>query len=262
MTFAPPEVSRAATRRIGAANAVLWVVGSIILAIVGATAAYAFVIVPYGGGGYLGGAYYPWEADQPIVATQNGDVWSADAAGVIRIPAAEFTEAHEAEPVGAGELELYRTNPAEGMAYTDDYFWPWIIGHVVEGYPQVIVPSGDDLELWVGAEGPWQLRLTPIDADVMTDEGASGRANAYLIYRGDAVSATFTHVGDGTFFVSISTAFTQDTPIIEVGDFSQRVSWEPDTFVVLEIESSGGAWTIDIDELARPTPTPTPTEIP
>ena len=67
MTFAPPDVSRVGARRIGVANAVLWIAGSIVLVIVGATAAYAFVVAPYtGGGGLLGGEQYPWEADQPL----------------------------------------------------------------------------------------------------------------------------------------------------------------------------------------------------
>ena len=103
----------------------------------------------------------------------------------------------------------------------------------------------------------------------MDDEGASGTGNAYLIYTGNAVSARFIHVGDGIFFVTIYTAFTQDSPIIESGDIDERISWEPDAYVVIEIEASDGAWSIDIDRLAQstptpptPTPTPTPTETP
>jgi hypothetical protein len=267
MTFAPPEVSPAATRRIGVANAVLWIAGSIVLVVVGATAAYAFVVAPFTGGGLLGGDY-PWEADQPLVATQTVDVWSADASGVIRIPAAEFTEPLEAEVAGGGPLDLYRTDPDDGQTSTDDYFFPVPIGYLSADGTQIIVPTGDDLELWVGAGQAWRLRLTPLDATPMDDSGASGKGNAYLIYAGDAVSANFTYIGDGIFFVTIYTAFAQEYPITETDDVSQRVSWDPGSYVVIQIESSsdGGAWAIDIDELApstpAATPTPTPTETP
>ena len=261
MTFAPPDVSRVATRQIGVANAVLWIIGSIVLVIVGATSAYAFVVNPYvGGGGLLGGGGYPWEADQPLVATEASDVWSADASGVIRIPAAEFTEAHEVTVVGGSEVELYRTDPSLGLP-TDDYFYPVYIGYVSAEGTRIIVPSVDDLELWVGAEGAWQLRLEPLEATVMGDGGASGTGTEYLVYTGDAVSGTFTYVGDGIFFVSIYTAYTDDIPIITTGDWSERLSWAPGNYVVFFIEANvgDGAWAIDIDELARPSPTPTET---
>jgi hypothetical protein len=266
MTFAPPAVSRVATRHIGTVNAVLWIIGSIILVIVAATSAYAYVVVPYTGGGYLGGAHYPWEADEPLVATQAGDVWSADAAGVIRIPAAEFTDPLRAVVVSGGAVELYRTDPADQPDYAGDIVRPNYIGYVSADAEQLIVPSVDDLELWVGAEGAWQLRLTPIEATVMDDDGVSGTDNAYLLYTGDAVSARFIFIGEGIFFVTIYTTRTTEYPITGSGDVDQRISWDPDSYVVIEIESSQGAWSIDIDELAQstpsPTPTPTPTETP
>ncbi len=147
MTFAPPDVSRVGARRIGVANAVLWIVGSIVLVVVGATAAYSFVVAPYtGGGGLLGGDEYPWEADQPLVATEADGVWSADASGVIRIPATQFTEALEATMVGGGEVTLYRTDPDEEPAYPGDVVWPAYLGYIYGDTAMVIVPSGGDLE--------------------------------------------------------------------------------------------------------------------
>jgi hypothetical protein len=265
MTFAPPEVSRAATRRIGAANAVLWIAGSIVLVIVGATAAYAFVVAPFTpGGGLLGGEEYPWEAAEPLVATESDGVWSADASGVIRIPAAEFTEVRAATVVAGGDITLYRTDPAQEPDYPGEVPWPEYIGNIYPDEDTLIVPSGEDLELWVGAGGAWQLRLSPIEATVMGEDGASGTDDAYLIYTGNAVSGRFVFIGDGIFFVTIHTAFTRDSPIIETGDVDQRVSWEPDVYVVIQIEATDGAWSIDIDQLAQstPSPTPTPTETP
>ena len=264
MTFAPPDVSRVATRQIGVANAVLWILGSILLVIVGATAAYSFVVAPYTGGAFYGGGQNPWEVDEPLVATEAGGVWSAEASGVIRIPAAEFTDALSLTIVAGGELVFYRTDPSLGITSTDDYFYPEYLGYTGLDDTRVIVPTGGDLELWVEAGQAWQLLMTPLDATIMGDEGANGTGNAYLIYTGDAVSARFIYAGDGIFFVSVYTAYTEDTPIITTGDTNERLSWEPDSYVVFEIEADvgEGAWVIDIDELARPTPTPTPTSTP
>jgi hypothetical protein len=272
MTFAPPDVSRVATRQIGVANAVLWILGSIILLIVGATAAYSFVIAPYTGGAFYGNDQNPWEVAQPVVATEDDGVWSAEASGVIRIPAEEFTYALGLTVEAGGEVILYRTDPSLGITSTDEYFYPEYLGYTTPDDLRVIVPTGDDLELWVEAGQAWQVRLAPLTATIMSDEGANGTGNAYLIYTGDAVSARFIYAGDGIFFVSVYTAFTDDTPIITTGDTNERLSWEPDSYVVFEIEADvgEGAWVIDIDELARPdstttptpTPTPTPTETP
>jgi hypothetical protein len=262
MTFAPPDVSRVGARRIGVANAVIWIAGSIVLVVVGATAAYSFVVAPYTGGGILGIDNNPWEAENPIVATESGDVWSADASGVIRIPAAQFTVPREAMIVEGGDAMLYRTDPDEQPAYEGDVVLPQYIGYIYDDEAMLIVPTGDDLELWVAAGQAWQIRLAPIEATVMGDEGASGTEDAYLIYRGSAVSANFVYIGDGIFFVSIYTAFSQDIPIIETGDHTERLSWDPDDYVVFEVESTDGAWTIDIDQLASSTPAPTPTPTP
>ena len=272
MTFAPPDVSRVATRQIGVANAIFWVLGSIVLVIVGATAAYSFVVSPFTGGAFYGDDQNPWEVDQPVVATEADGVWSADVSGVIRIPAEEFTYARMATVVAGGDVILYRTDPSLGITSTDEYFYPEYLGYTGFDQPRVIVPTGDDLELWVEAGQAWQIRLAPIEATIMDDTGASGTGNAYLIYTGDAVSARFIYSGDGIFFVSVYTAFTDDTPIITTGDWNQRLSWEPDSYVVFFIEADlgEGAWIVDIDELAQsnptptqtPTPTPTPTETP
>lgn len=262
MTYVPPPASRMATRRIGLANGLLWIVATIVLVVVGATTAYQYVVSPYQPDGGLfagaGGYDYPWEAANPLEAENDGDTWSGEASAVIRIPAAQFTEPLRATRVVGGDLELSRTNPADLEIYPGERPWPDYIGYLYGDRTSVIVPDGHDLELWVASGGAWEMRLEPLDAIEVTDF-YSGTGNAVLVYRGDALSARFTHTGTGIFFVDVYTAFERDTPIIETGDVSQRLSWAIDSWVVFEIESSAdrGAWTVTIENLASSTPAPT-----
>ena len=266
MTFVPPPASGIATRRIGIANGLLWILATIVLVVVGASTAYSFVVRPYQVGGELYGTgadpyAYPWEAADPVVAEETGNnQWSADGSAVIRIPAAEFQEPRRASIVTGDDLDLFRTNPADAEIAPGQRPWPDSVGWIYGDESIIVVPTGDDVELWVQTEAPWEMRLEPITVVEVTDF-YSGKGNGLVMYRGDAVSARLAHVGEGVFFVDVYTAWENDTPIIESGDYEERISWAVDSWVVFEIESDAdrGAWTIDIDELARPTPTPTET---
>jgi hypothetical protein len=265
MTFVPPPASGIATRRIGLANGLLWILATVVLVVVGATTAYQYVVQPYQPGGDIfeaGDPYgYPWELEDPIVADEiGGNEWTADGSAVIRIPAAEFQEPRRASISAGADLDIYRTNPRDVEVFPDERPWPDNVGWLYGDQDVMIVPTGDDVELWIQAEGPWQLRLEPVDVAI-ADDFYSGKGNGLVMYRGDAVSARLSHIGEGVFFVDVYTAFESDTPIIESGDWEQRVSWATDSWVVFEIESDAdrGAWTIDIEELARPTPTATET---
>lgn len=265
MTFAPPPASGIATRRIGLANGLIWILATIVLVVVGATTAYQFVVMPYQPGGLLYGDNpygYPWEVDEPVVADDlGGGLWTADGSAVIRIPAADFEQPRRASISAGADLDLYRTNPRDVEAFPDERPWPDNVGYLYGDRSVMVVPTGGDLELWVQADGPWQLLLEPLEITEVTDF-YSGEGNGLVMYRGDAVSARLEHVGDGVFFVDVYTAFEDDRgAIIESGDYEQRVAWAVDSWVVFEIESDAGrgVWTIDIEELARPTPTPTET---
>jgi hypothetical protein len=221
------------------------------------------VVRPYQPGGDLYGTTdpygYPWEAANPLEAEQVDDeLWSAAGSAVIHIPAADFQEPRRASIDAGADLDLYLTNPRDAEIFPGERPWPDNVAYLYGDSDELLVPTGEDVELWVRADGPWQLRLEPIAVVEVTDF-YTGRGNGVVVYRGDAVSARLTHVGEGVFFVDVSTAFENDTPIIESGDVDQRVSWAIDSWVVFEIESDAdrGAWTIDIEELARPTPTPT-----
>lgn len=262
MTFAPPPVSNVADRRISAANMALWAIAAFVLAVSGSVAAYQALVDPYGIFGYA--SYnFPWEAENPTVATETDGVWRADAGGAIRIPASQFTEPLLATLVTGRDVTLYRVDPRAVSMATGEVRPPQYLGFLDRSVTQVILSTGDDLELWVGAEGAWALTLTPLEVIELTDEGASGAGNAYLLYTGDATSARFIHPGEGNFFVSTHDPYDRDWPITERGAVDQRLSWDPDLPIVFEIESEG-AWVVDVDRLASSSsaPTPTPTETP
>jgi hypothetical protein len=267
MTFAPPTASGIATRRLGLANGLLWIVAAIVLVVVGATSAYAFVVNPYTpGGGLFDPPGYPWQAENPLEAEEVApNEWAADASAVIRIPAAELTVPLRASIVRGDDLDLYRTAPEDLGATGADRPWPEYFDYLYGDRDVLLVPTGDDLELWVGAGGAWQLRLAPVTDLVTIDDDYDGRGNAVILYTGDAVSARFQHIGDGVFFVGVYTAYDRDGgAIIDSGDVNQRISWAPDSWVLFEIESDAdrGAWSIDIEQLAPSTPSPTSTPPP
>ena len=264
MTFAPPTASGIATRRLGLANGLLWIVAAIVLVVVGATSAYAFVVGPYvPGGGLYNPNAYPWQDEDPLEAEEvEPGEWAADASGVIRIPASDLDAPLRATLTRGDEVDLYRTNPADLTEAGGEQPWPEYFDYLYGDGDALIVPTGDDLELWVRAPGAWQLRLAPVTDLVTIDDDYDGRGNAVILYTGDAVSARFQHIGDGIFFVGVYTAYDRDGgAIIDSGDVNQRISWAPDSWVLFEIESDGnrGAWSIDIEQLAPSTPSPTST---
>lgn len=273
MTFAPPTASGPATRRIGFANGLLWIAAALVLVVVGATAAYAFVVNPYtgGGGGLLGGggAGYPWQVPEPLEADEvETDVWGADASGVVRIPEADAREPLRVSLESGGDIGLHVTAPGDLDAPADDRPWPQYVGYVYGDRSEILVPTGDDLELWVEAEGAWRLRIEPVDDLITVTDDVSGEGDAVLVYRGESLSGTFRHRGEGVFFVDVLTLAERDTgAIIESGAVDERLSWDAGSFVVFVIESDAGrgGWTVSIDQLRgpgaeTPDPTPTPTE--
>ena len=161
MTFAPPTASGIATRRLGLANGLLWIVAAIVLVVVGATSAYAFVVNPYtpGGGLYNPNNGSPWLDENPLEAEEVEEhEWAADASAVIRIPASAFTMPLRAQLTRGDEVDLYRTDPDDLDAEPGDRPAPRYFDYLYDDRDVLIVPTGHDLELWVRAAEPWQLR--------------------------------------------------------------------------------------------------------
>lgn len=266
MTSAPPTASGPATRRIGVANGLIWIVAAVVLVIVGATGAYGFVVAPYtGGGGLLGGADEPWEVPEPLEAVEEDGVWSAAASGVIRIPAADAREPLRMSLESGDALALHLTRPEDLDAPANDRPWPDYFGYLRADADEILVPTGADVEIWVEAGGPWRMRVETLDDAIEITDDVAGEGDAVLIYRGDSLSGTFRHRGEGVFFVDVLTAAERDTgAIIDSGDIEQRLSWDAGSAVVFVIESDAGrgGWTVSIDQLRGPGATPAPTSTP
>ncbi len=262
MSLSDVTVSSSARRRIRSFSVALWVFGSVLLFV---SALNTFENIGLGDDGFavIGEDEYPWDAENPPVFEADGNVYSGDGSGLIRIP----LEDHNGQPLAVlledGEyVDLFVTRPEDLDQPADDRYYPDNIAYMYEpGDEAFVLPAEADLELWVRAEGEWSFTLAPADVREITDGYASGKGDELLIYRGDAVSARFEHAGAGVFFVTIQTPGSDpDQPIIESGEVSERLSWDPADAVFFTIESDAerGVWTVDIDELASDSPDQTP----
>lgn len=275
--------SSGARQRIRSFSAVVWVVGALILAGI-AYNTYLNVGIGDNGFGILGEAEYPWrEADPTVFEDRDGDTWSGTGNGVIRIPLEEHQQDPYIASLGPGSTEddrivLSASNVDDANDPDADREWPDLISYIRMDDRVPVLPGNGVLELWVEADGDWSLTLEKTEVEEITDGIVGGKGDAFLVYRGDAVSARFQHKGDGLFYVTIQTAGGEsDRPIIESGDVNERLSWQPadgGVYFTIESDAENGAWTIDIDELATdapveptpdptsPDPTPTPAALP
>lgn len=264
--------SSTARGRIRQFSVWIWVAGALVLSGV-AYNTYIDVGIGDDGFGILGDADYPWEQAEPTVFTAENDIYSGTGSGVIRIPLDEHRQdPYVAQLSGRGDnyrsISLSVTEVDDLGDPADDRSWPRNAGYLREEEDVLVLPDDGLLELWVEGEGDWTITLKKTEVDEIVDGIAGGKGNAFLVYRGDAVSARFSHRGDGLFYVTIQPVGGEpDQPIIESGSVDERVAWDPTDTVYFSIESDTerGAWSIDIDELATdapapPTPEPTSPE--
>ncbi|MFU8946487.1 hypothetical protein ACLRGF_07105 [Mycetocola zhadangensis] len=259
-------VSSTARRRIRSFSIWVWIWGAIVL-FVGALNTYADVGIGDDGFALIGDGENPWDVENPPLFEPDGNVYSGERSGVIRIPLEEHNQVPYVAHLDTGEyVDLYMT-PAEDLDQpANDRYYPDNVGDLYEqGDDAFVIPPDGDLELWIRTDAPWQLTLTEADVDEITDGFASGTDNALLVYRGDALSARFVHKGDGIFFVTLQAAGARsERPIIESGEVNERISWDQTDalYITIEADDGRGVWSIDIDELATDapaTPDPEPT---
>lgn len=264
MSLSDITVSKPASKRISSFSVGVWLVGTIAL-LIGSLSAFDNVGIGDDGFGALD-ADRPWEQEEPAILTADGDVYSGTGSGLISIP----LEEHDGQPylvnlVDGENVDLYRTRPEDLGRPADDRGYPDNIAYMYEpGSDTYVIPPDADLELWVRAEGDWSFTMARAEVHEMTTGYSTGSGNGLLLYRGDAVSALFTHSGDGTFFVTIQTADGEsEQPIIDSGDVDQRVSWDPtdSVFITIESDIDRGVWSVDIDELADAPREPSPDPI-
>lgn len=259
--------SDGARRSIARFAGTVWTIGSIVMAIV-AFSTFARIgfdpdtgaLFETGGGGRYG--EYPWQVDDvPVAESDDGRTYSGDGDAVIRMPT-PTTDPLQVTSLREADVRLSQTASGDIDPDTaaDDREWPESVGYPEPDRPTVIFPYEGTLELWVQADEPWTLELSELDAEELTDV-ASGKGNALLVYRGDAVSAMFEFVGEGIFFVTAySREEGQNSLIIESDPLKERHSWEQSDTVVFQIESDAdrGAWSIAVDSYADEGSTPSP----
>ncbi|MBG6238540.1 hypothetical protein IWX78_001512 [Mycetocola sp. CAN_C7] len=258
MSLGDVTVSAVARRRIRSFSATAWIAGALVMAGVGYN---TYVAVGFGENGFalMGDARNPWQQENPTVFEPQGDdEWAGEGSGVIRIPQAEHGQDPYTVSLTQGEYVDVFVTRVEDLSAPADERWPDNIGYLDEVGDEVLILPGDgDLELWVRTDQAWEFTLAQTPVDEITDV-SSGKGDAFLVYRGDAVSARLIHKGDGIFFVTVQPVGGEsDQPVIETGEVDQRTSWNPTTAVYFSIESDEerGAWTVDIDELATDAPT-------
>ena len=269
MSMRDVAVSSSARRRIRSFSVWVWVWGAIVL-FIGALNTYAGVGFGNDGFAMLGDGENPWEVENPPLFDADGDTYAGEGSGLIQIPLDEHIQEPYTATLVAGEyVDLYVTSVDDLGRPDDDRGYPTRVADLYDvGDQAFVVPTEGDLELWIRTEGEWEFTLEKSEVVEIENGFASGKGNALLVYRGDAVSARFVHKGDGIFFVTLQTSNGEtDRPIIESGDVDQRISWDPtDTvFVTIEADDGRGVWSVDIDELAaddpvEPEPEPTDPE--
>lgn len=257
MSMRDVAVSSGARRRIRSFSVWVWVWGAIVL-FIGALNTYTGV--GFGNDGFaMLGDENPWEVEDPPLFEPDGDTYAGEGSGLIRIPLDEHNQEPYTASLLAGEyVDLFVTSAEDLGQPDDDRAYPSRIGDLYDvGSEAFVVPMEGDLELWIRTDGEWEITLAKSDVVEIENGFASGKGNALLVYRGDAVSARFVHKGDGIFFVTLQTSNGEtDRPIIESGDVNERISWDPSTtvFVTIEADDGRGVWSIDIDELASDDP--------
>lgn len=253
-------VSTTARRRINRFSAWVWAVGAVIL-FVNALIIYDGVgveEVEVGDGGRtaVGDDAYPWDLADPPLFEADGTTYSGAGNGLISIPLEDHDEApYLLTMLSEGYVSFSITEAEDLDLPDDDQFFPNNIGSVFGRDDTIhIVPNDADLELWVQSDDPWEFTLAQADVEEITDGFISGQGPALLAYRGDAVSAQFVHTGDGTFTVTVQLPGTWgDTPIIAFDEVNERLSWDPtdDVYFAIDADDETGAWSVDIDELAK-----------
>ncbi|MEJ1086899.1 hypothetical protein WDU99_01055 [Microbacterium sp. Mu-80] len=216
------------------------------------------VVVAGGNGGY-GERINPYYEDDPVELTMADGVIPGDRQGgwmtfdkdseplELRRPASHDDTDH----YGNDYISVYQTPGAPGEHPARDGL-P-MLGSLWDSEDVVYAtPALTDSRLWFGAiDDEWQVLAEPVRSTAIVDGVAEGSGDEMLSYRGDALSARFTHTGSGYLRV---TAFSPEFEyrgephVNDVDDFTTRASWPVPGTVLFRIESSGGEWSVTVDE--------------
>ncbi len=223
-------------------SALLWVVGAIVI---GAIATTTVVSALSGPPRWL--TDFPWERENPTIATQNGSTWSAPGNAMIVLPD-ELTTGSAIEvrrTSGQGELLFLGQSPSAEAARDE---LPQSLGILDAVNTDTATFASPGTVLWVRTDGPWTLVIEPLQAETV-DSAVSGTGTRYLRYDGPSNTAGFRHEGDGTITVEVLTAAEREAPVISLGVIDQQLTWSSSPEVVFHIIAEPGAvWSHSVDE--------------
>lgn len=195
---------------------------------------------------------YPYHEDHPVkLELVDGRLSGDERGGWLPYPAdagpLAFRMAHE----HADYVNVFQTADAAAFERGEerhenlDALWD----------PEDVVyatPALTDGRLWFSAGTPtWELVAEPVEATPTVAGAATGTGDALLSYRGDALSAKFSHTGAGFLRVTLYAPefeYDGDPAVNDVDDFTARASWPVPGTVLFRIESTGGEWSVDVDE--------------
>lgn len=234
----------------------VWVIGALGIAVA------AFFVVPQvalrgdgrivvdNGEGYAGDRVYPQHVDDPVELALEGDTLSGDQQGGWLAFDADSTPlmlrmAHEHD----NYINIFQTSDIADLA-ADRAVSPESLGALWDLDDVVYaVPAATDGRLWVSVDSArWDLSVTPVAHTPIADAAASGTGDAMLSYEGDALSARFSHTDSGFLRVTVIAPEQFDLAVNDVDEFSRRASWRVPGTVLFMIESSGGEWSVAVDE--------------
>lgn len=239
-----------------------WAIGAVVLAVA------AFLVVPYVGiangrvivddGAPEGGdRIYPYHEDHPVeLELVDGRVTGDQRGGWIPFDAdaepisLRLDPSHDPNhnPFGYDYVEVFQSaGEGESVTRPPSLDALWDTDDIVYA-----APAATDGRLWFSvSDAAWEVIVEPLTATPIEAGEASGSGDAMLSYRGDALSARFTHTGSGFLRVTViapATRPTRDPAVNDVDDFTTRASWSMPGTVLFKIESSGGEWSVDVDE--------------
>lgn len=256
-------MSDPAITRIRTFSRYTWIFGAVGVMIA------AFFVVPnitmlgdgvvIGDGGGYGERINPYYEDDPLELALEDGVIAGDRRGgwmtfdkdaeplAMRRPASH----DDTEHYGNDYISVYQTpgapseSPASGAPTSLSALWD--SEDVVYATPALT-----DTRLWFAAiDNEWEVLTEPVDATPVVDSAATGSGATMLSYRGEALSARFTHTGPGFLRVTVFAPEFKPTGyphVNDVDEFSARVSWPVAGTALFMIESSGGEWSVAVDE--------------
>lgn len=254
---------RAGLERIRRFSIAVWVLGTVVVAVIALVVLPQIAVNPQTGDVYVGtdpdDDYWPWlEEDPQEYEIVDGVLEGTAEGGYLRLDAdSEMLMLSNTE--GVGEADWVRLYQQQGTGF-DVEAEPWLspdyIGSLYAGAEILVLPGDEDGLLWFGASlTDWTATVTNPEV-VPMGETATGQGNAVLMYEGEALSGRFRHTGTGLFLVAAVTVGDWQSLVNDVDDVDVRASWPPSDRVVFQIESDtgDGTWSIELDTPAGSTP--------